>query len=52
VRATALDAVSEGFSTRVLLGLTAGVARATIDAAMTQLKDAGAELVGQPIVTN
>jgi nicotinamidase/pyrazinamidase len=51
VRATALDAVSEGFSTRVLLGLTAGVARATTDSALTQLKDAGAELVGEPVVS-
>ncbi len=50
VRATALDAVSEGFSTRVLLDLTAGVARTTTDAALTQLKDAGAELVGEPVV--
>ena len=50
VRATALDAVTEGFSTRVLLDLTAGVARTTTDAALTQLKDAGAELVGEPVV--
>jgi nicotinamidase/pyrazinamidase len=50
VRATALDAVSEGFSTRVLLTLTAGVARATTDAALEQLRGAGAELVGKPVV--
>src|SRR5206468_9684050 len=50
VRATALDAVSEGYSTRVLLALTAGVARATTDRALDQLRDAGAELVGSPIV--
>jgi nicotinamidase/pyrazinamidase len=50
VRATALDAVSESFSTRVLLGLTAGVAPATTTAALEQLRDAGAELVGQPVV--
>ena len=50
VRATALDAVSEGFSTRVLLDLTAGVARATTDRALGQLREAGAELVGQPVV--
>jgi nicotinamidase/pyrazinamidase len=50
VRATALDAVSEGYSTRVLLGLTAGVARETTDRALAQLRDAGAELVGTPIV--
>jgi nicotinamidase/pyrazinamidase len=51
VRATALDAVSEGFSTRVLLGLTAGVARATTDSALEQLRGAGAELVGKPVVS-
>jgi nicotinamidase/pyrazinamidase len=50
VRATALDAVSEGFSTRVLLALTAGVARATTDSALEQLRGAGAELVGEPVV--
>jgi nicotinamidase/pyrazinamidase len=46
VRATALDAVSEGFATRVLLGLTAAVAPATTTRALEQLRDAGAELVG------
>src|SRR3954447_26213129 len=51
VRATALDAVSEGYSTRVLLGLTAGVARTTTDRALAQLRDAGAELVGTPVVS-
>src|SRR4051812_4892190 len=49
-RATALDAVSEGFSTRVLLGLTAGVAEATTDAALEQLRGAGADLVGEPVL--
>ena len=52
VRATALDAVSEGFSTRVLLDLTAGVAPATTTAALDQLREAGAELVGQPVVAS
>jgi nicotinamidase/pyrazinamidase len=46
VRATALDAVSEGFATRVLLGLTAAVAPATTATALEQLRDAGVELVG------
>ncbi|RBY86885.1 isochorismatase family protein [Blastococcus sp. TF02A-26] len=46
VRATALDAVAEGFSTRVLLPLTAGVAEATVDAALDQLRTAGVELEG------
>jgi nicotinamidase/pyrazinamidase len=50
VRATALDAVSEGWSTRVLLDLTAGVARETTQRALDQLRDAGAELVGTPVV--
>ena len=52
VRATALDAVSEGYSTRVLLGLTAGVAPATTERALAQLRDAGAELVGVPVVSS
>ena len=50
VRATALDAVTEGFDTRVLLGLTAGVARDSTDRALEQLRAAGAELVGMPLV--
>jgi nicotinamidase/pyrazinamidase len=50
VRATALDAVSAGFSTRVLLDLTAGVARASTDRALDELRAAGAELTGEPVV--
>jgi len=46
VRATALDAVLDGFDTRVLLGLTAGVAPATTEAALASLRAAGADLVG------
>ncbi len=46
VRATALDAVAEGFATRVLLHLTAGVAPASTDAALEQLRSAGVELEG------
>ena len=46
VRATALDAVGEGFATRVLLPLTAGVSEATTDAALDQLRTAGVELEG------
>lgn len=46
VRATALDAVEAGFDTRVLLGMTAGVSRATVDAALDQLDRAGVELAG------
>jgi len=47
VRATALDAVGAGFATRVLLELTAGVAQASTDAALEQLRTAGVELDGQ-----
>jgi nicotinamidase/pyrazinamidase len=50
VRATALDAAREGFATTVLLDLTAGVARATTDRALTQLREAGITLVGTPVV--
>ena len=50
VRATALDAVREGFDTTVLLGLTAGVARETTGAALAELRGAGAHLVGEPVL--
>ncbi|MEV8323870.1 isochorismatase family protein [Kitasatospora sp. NPDC056731] len=50
VRATALDAARAGFTTRVLLDLTAGVAPATTAAALTELRAAGVELVGAPVV--
>ncbi|MFE3141076.1 isochorismatase family protein [Streptomyces scopuliridis] len=50
VRATALDAVREGFVTRVLLDLTAGVAPETTERAMEELRAAGAELTGKPVV--
>ena len=46
VRATALDAVREGFATRVLLPLTAGVAEETTERALDQLRTAGVELEG------
>ncbi|WP_280348752.1 isochorismatase family protein [Nocardia neocaledoniensis] len=46
VRATALDARTAGFDTRVLLNLTAGVAPDTVAAALTTLRDAGVELSG------
>ena len=44
VRATALDAVREGFSTRVLLEYTAGVAVDTTRRAVDELRAAGVEL--------
>ncbi len=46
VRATALDAAREGFGTRVLLRLTAGVDPVTTREAVTALRDAGVELAG------
>lgn len=45
VRATTLDALRSGLPTRVLAGLTAGVAEATTAAALTVMRAAGAELV-------
>jgi nicotinamidase/pyrazinamidase len=47
VRATALDAVGQGFATRVLLRLTAGVTDGTTDAAIEELKTAGVALEGE-----
>jgi nicotinamidase/pyrazinamidase len=44
VRATAADAVAAGFSTRLLLGLTAGVAPGTTGAALDELRRLGVEL--------
>ena len=46
VRATALDAVGNGFTTRVLLHLTAGVTDGTTDAAIEELRMAGVQLEG------
>jgi nicotinamidase/pyrazinamidase len=50
VRATALDAVAAGFDTTVRLDLTAGVAAATTQAAVRQLRDAGVRLIGSPVL--
>jgi nicotinamidase/pyrazinamidase len=50
VRATALDAARLGFSTTVRLELTAGVSAATVDRALHELREAGVQLVGTPIV--
>jgi nicotinamidase/pyrazinamidase len=47
VRATALDAAWHGFTTRVLLDLTAGVHPATVAAAVEEMAEAGVELVGE-----
>ncbi|WP_406148591.1 isochorismatase family protein [Streptomyces sp. NBC_01012] len=50
VRATALDAAREGFVTHVLLDLTAGVSGATTERALEELRTAGVELSGKPVV--
>jgi nicotinamidase/pyrazinamidase len=44
VRATALDAAREGFTTRVLLDLCAGVAPETTEQALVQMQEAGVSL--------
>ncbi|MGW6704993.1 nicotinamidase [Streptomyces sp. NPDC054956] len=50
VKATALDAARAGFRTHVLLDLTAGVAPHTTTRALTELREAGVELSGTPVV--
>jgi nicotinamidase/pyrazinamidase len=50
VRATALDAAREGFTTRVLLDLTAGVAAESTERALEELRGAGVELRGKPVL--
>lgn len=49
VRATALDSARDGFTTRVLLDLTAGVAAGTTERALVELREAGVELHGRPV---
>ncbi len=46
VRATALDAVREGFHTKVLLSLTAGVAPETTERAIAELRAGGVTIAG------
>jgi nicotinamidase/pyrazinamidase len=50
VRATALDAARAGFGTRILLDLTAGVAKETTERALAELRAADVALVGEPTV--
>lgn len=50
VKATALDAAAAGFTTRVLLDLTAGVHHDTIQQARDELSQVGVELSGTPVV--
>lgn len=48
VVATSLDGVAEGFTTTVLLDLTAGVLRTTTERALEQMRAADVHLVGEP----
>ncbi len=50
VRATALDARAAGFTTTVLLDLTAGVAAGTTTAALAQFEEASVATTGTPVV--
>jgi nicotinamidase/pyrazinamidase len=50
VRATAMDAARAGFATQVLLDLTAGVASDSTAKALDDMRGAGAELAGTPVV--
>ncbi len=51
VRATAVDAARAGLRTTVLLGLTAGVGKTTVDRALDELRAEGVTLTGDPVVT-
>jgi nicotinamidase/pyrazinamidase len=51
VRATALDAVAAGFTTTVLLDLTAGVAATTTSAALEEFRTASVQTTGAPVVS-
>jgi nicotinamidase/pyrazinamidase len=46
VRATAIDAVREGFDATVILDHTAGVAAQTVARALKEMRDAGVSLIG------
>ncbi|RFS81880.1 isochorismatase family protein [Actinomadura spongiicola] len=50
VRATAVDAARAGLRTTVLLDLTAGVSKATVDRALDELAREGIALTGAPVV--
>jgi nicotinamidase/pyrazinamidase len=49
VRATATDAATAGFRTRVLLSLTAGVDPDTVGSALEEMRTAGVRLEGTPV---
>jgi nicotinamidase/pyrazinamidase len=50
VRASAIDAARLGLRTRVLLGLTAGVDPVTTQQAIAAMQEAGAQMVGEPLM--
>jgi len=50
VRATALDSAREGFTTHVLLDLTAGVSKERTERVLGELRTAGVRLTGKPVV--
>ncbi|MFG2291385.1 isochorismatase family protein [Streptomyces sp. NPDC048595] len=50
VRATTLDALQAGLRTHVLLDLTAGVLARTTERAVEEMRAAGAELTGKPVL--
>jgi nicotinamidase/pyrazinamidase len=50
VRTTAVDALQNDFRTTVFLNLTAGISPTTIQSALTEMREAGAELVGLPLI--
>ena len=50
VKATALDGARAGFTVRVLLDYTAGVAADTTRTALAELRRAGVALSGEPVV--
>jgi nicotinamidase/pyrazinamidase len=50
VRATALDAVAEGFVTTVLLGLTAGVSADGVRNTLAEFAATGVDTVGTPVI--
>jgi nicotinamidase/pyrazinamidase len=49
VRATTISAAREGFRTRVLLGMTAGVDPTTTAESIEAMKAAGAQVTGSPV---
>lgn len=50
VRATSIDAARAGFNSRVLLDLTAGVSSQTTQRALEDMRAAGVQLEGKPVV--